>query len=367
MNKFLIVLFFIFSFFEISSFFINFKKEDFSLTEGRKLYKVKGVSLDRILDKNFFIDIEKQFNDGLSLRIPFTKALNSFYFYFFKESRVKEVHIGRNNWFYFLSGTNLAIYHNLYSDEKINDFKEGIIRLQKFFKGKGKQVYFLFIPSKINMHSENVLLKKKKEGFFLREFELLLKKEDVNNISVLDDFSESNERLYFKRDSHWNDKGAYIAYLNLMKKIQEENDGFEIEKDFEVGRQNYNPDLVRMINIYGDWSESFSTYFNRRSIHQSRISNDGNFSYEKYTYDHSLNKKTVSLVRDSYGINLLKFLPSSFNVVKSYMSDDMRDCDFFRQQSLLDSDIIIFILVERGIVKFDAVRACFPGYDQGRP
>ena len=57
-------------------------------------------------------------------------------------------------------------------------------------------------------------------------------KEKVNYVDLYNLFKSNDETLYLKKDSHWNGKGALLAYKSIMNKTKLPYDNYSKAKEF---------------------------------------------------------------------------------------------------------------------------------------
>ena len=89
--------------------------------------------------------------------------------------------------------------------------------MEKYVEGKGKKFVLTIAPNKNTLYPENMPnnYKKVSEKNNLSKLEKVLKKEKINYVDLKSVFKNEDEVLYLKRDSHWNNKGALLAYNSI--------------------------------------------------------------------------------------------------------------------------------------------------------
>ena len=130
-------------------------------------------------------------------------------------------------------------------------------------------VDFLFTvaPNKNTLYPENMpgyYSKKESEERNLEKLTSMISESSLKYCDLLNVLSQSEEVLYHKQDSHWNNKGALIAYNSILSSIEKSHDDYD------------GVDAVRKKNFYGDLSKMLypstaQCEFNYESVEVSLI------------------------------------------------------------------------------------------------
>ncbi len=139
-----------------------------------------------------------------------------------------KVVVGKNNWL-FMAGKPLNDYRgiNLLSLEEINKIRDILHNRAVRLKEKGIQFYFALVPNKHRVYSEylpnNVA---KREGLTVYYQVLEALKEDtlihLIDLRVPIETAKAEHVLYYKKDNHWNDIGAYVGYKSIIEHINKD-------------------------------------------------------------------------------------------------------------------------------------------------
>lgn len=178
---------------------------------------------------NFLRDFENWFNDNVGLRQSLFEANSHVEYDLFNSSAIKKVTVGKEGWLYYTEGSNLEIAAGQYPGLEEKDLeilckKQCLIRDVLAEQGID---YVLFLPpSKVSIYPEYI-----RGDFSVRETpvdlvaDYLEAHSDLKVVrmkdSLLKEKETSDELLYFKTDTHWNAAGTYVAYKELVKKLNE--------------------------------------------------------------------------------------------------------------------------------------------------
>jgi len=111
-------------------------------------------------------------------------------------------------------------FYYQFSDKEIDTYCDNLLTLKNELKAK-HNIYFIFfpIPNKYTLYHH--LLNEDEYNGLLPRLNECLEEKGVPFVDVYSVFKESNELLYYKTDTHWNEKGAQFATNLLMQKIKE--------------------------------------------------------------------------------------------------------------------------------------------------
>ncbi len=134
--------------------------------------------------------------------------------------------------------------------------------------------------------------------------------------------AQHKEFLYKKRDTHWNEKGAFIGYKSILTKIQTRNpyilklDNSDIEK---IKYIKYKGDLDEMLKTNTSENTPFFILKNKSSKKVKSILEVPTYhrlnpdTYElRYSNPYALNGEKIMILRDSFSKDLIKFINVSF-------------------------------------------------------
>ena len=131
---------------------------------------------------------------------------------------------------------------------------------------------------------------------------------DVDTVDLFQTFYNEPEQMYFRQDTHWNSKGALLAYDTIMAGLKQEHPDFD-GCDF-TSRRDFTGDLEKMLRpedpskdleYYLDYDFGYHYLTKTRSVEQSYIESenpDGTGS--------------LYMFRDSFGNALLPYFAETY-------------------------------------------------------
>lgn len=167
--------------------------------------------------------MEDWVNDNIGFRDQFLKLYANVKYRIFHSSPTPSVEIGEDGWFFRTYDNNRKIAEGEYPLSLI-DIANVQQRYKDYFASKNIE-YLLFLPpSKISIYPEKLA------GGEYTVIETpvdmiadyLAENTTVPTVSfkkALLEHKEINGPLYFKTDTHWNEKGAYVAYMSVIEQM----------------------------------------------------------------------------------------------------------------------------------------------------
>lgn len=224
----------------------------FSESENRTLSSRPVLRADAVLSGTFFEDINQYLNDQIVFRDELvtlfqrqqnSKIFNTMLFENMlhantkknpgdgtevKDSRiVSKLLLINNKWI-------LPIPSTVVYKQQIDNATDKLNKAVKFAQDQGTETYFVFNPSRTKalMHLYPSYLQTdsyaKSKEYFLSKLD-----QNVNIIDIgkkFDTFTKAElEEMYLETDHHWNIKGAFLAYQDMIREISKRSPLFEDE------------------------------------------------------------------------------------------------------------------------------------------
>ncbi len=316
---------------------------------------------------NFPKSYEKYYNENVGFT---TQAIN--FNIYFKTSllhvspNIAKTVVGKNNWL-FSSGKPLNDYRgtNLLSAEEIDRLKDILHKRALRLKEQGGTFYLALVPNKHRVYSEflpNNILKTSKLTVFDQTVEALKSDSLIHLIDLRAPLEEAKatEQLYYKKDNHWNDMGAYVGYSTIIKNIRKQFPSVAM-----VSKNAYHLDSSRVLiggdalqigadKFYHEQRMMFQPDFQLRS-HSGVKKNypvpagfdyTGDFEIVKVIDDPSL--PTAVIIRDSFTDFMLQFFSESFR--KTVFIFD--NWEYKENRNIMESekpDVVVLEVIEQNI------------------
>lgn len=176
---------------------------------------------------NIFQDgLEEWIDDNIGLRDTWVRIHANVLWKLFSISASNQVKVGREGWFFYNNNNNLEIAEGTYplSEENLYDIDTLQTQITDRLEKMGVKYVVILPPSKISVypemyHEELGIIDTPDDMIY----DSLIQNTDVNAINlktVLVD-NKNTEQLYFKTDTHWNPKGAYVGFNYIIGELKE--------------------------------------------------------------------------------------------------------------------------------------------------
>jgi len=297
----------------------------FSASENRTLSKLPAMRVDSLFSRSYFEDMNQYFNDQIVLRDGMvklyqrqqnSKVFNAMLFENMlhtnppmkpedgtevKESRiVSKLVLTNNKWMF---PTPSKVVYKKQIDAATAKLNEAIT----FAEELGTETFFVFNPSRTKalMHLYPTYLR---TDSYVESKEYFLSKldKDINVVNIgnkFDTFTNAElEDMYLETDHHWNIKGAFTAYQEMITQISNRSPIFEDE-----------PMTLDEINISqlidGKFEGSYNNQINyvinpekadRTIIYEPKIP----FSFSKFEVINKDGSQTIKDFNDFYGFKI---------------------------------------------------------------
>lgn len=311
-----------------------------------------SASQNREKDDVWYTDFPEKFSDYFSSHLAFRDYLISgdseIQSRLFGVSNVDTVIVGTEGWLYYKDTLDDYLGQNRMSERSIYNAAHNLALLQQYVTEQGADFVFTVAPNKNSLYGQNMpyyMQHQVSEEKNMTLFQPALEKAGVSYVDLFAAFEEQEETLYLKRDSHWNQKGAILAYHTLLDSLQVEHNTYE------------DTDAVREKNEIGDLNQMLYPATAKPEwnyIYQ----NENTFSYVTDTEsvedawietENGKGSGNVLMFRDSFGNTLLPLMANQFE--KGYFSKSVpyRITEYMEKTS---PNLVIVEKVERNIDEF---------------
>ena len=303
--------------------------ENTALAEAPKI-----INSDGSFNKLFFQDCGEYFNDHIALRnqMIFTDA--KIQTKLFGESNISGVIYGENDWLYYSSTLDDYTGRNKLSERELFNLSNNLSIVQEYL-GEQKIDFVFTVPANKNtLYGENMpyyYLADDVEGHNAKRLEKILEEQEINYISMFDLFASQDEVLYQLRDSHWNNKGACLAYNSIMDFLKIPHTDYSDTKP--VVKKNDNGDLNKM--LYSFYGELENNYIYNLPKNYNFTDSDATVSDGWLVTENKAGKGTLLMFRDSFADTLIPFMSTEFetayyskaqpNALERYIEADKPD------------------------------------------
>ncbi len=319
-----------------------------STTENKTLASFPSLVGEDGVNLDFFDELADYFEDHFAFREALVNADAVIMGQVFGESNEDTVIQGENGWLYYTDTLDDYLGQNLMSDRSISNAAHNLALVQEYVEAGGAQFVLTVAPNKNSLYGENmpyydsVIVSDESNAERLKE---QLEENGINYVDLFALFESQDEVLYLKRDSHWNNKGALLAYNALMDALNLEHEDYEttevLRTQTEVG------DLATMLypltaepewNYYYQYESAYSYVTETQSVEDAWI-----------VTENDNQENSLLMFRDSFGNTLLPFMAEAFG--EGYFAKG-EPYAIGRYMSNYEPNVVIIERVERNLSDF---------------
>jgi len=235
-----------------------------------------------------------------------------------------DVILGRGGWlFYAGDGASEDIASAVpFTHDELEMWRSTLQHTQDWMQAYGIAYVFVIAPDKHQVYAEELPASVHRVGAETRTEVLVRYLHDHSTVPVLDlqpllETAKRNERLYHRTDTHWNDRGAYVAYDAIVRALgvvgaPASRASFDAPSVYVPGM-----DLAGMLGVTGALSEEDLALV-PRSPRRARVLEpvrpDAHFMEARIVTEQPDSTRPRAVVfRDSFGSALVPFLSEHFS------------------------------------------------------
>lgn len=317
-------------------------------TENRTLSEWPAFVKEGRLNRNYLQEVGAYFNDHFAFRNDMVAANALIMSNVFGQSAVDTVLTGTDHWLYYTDSLDDYLGQEVISEREAYHIAHNLEIVQKKLKQKNIEFAFTIAPNKNSLYDDHMpYYYRKKAGNINNRVlvEPLLEKLSVSYINLYEAFEKQDEVLYRKQDSHWNEKGAVLAYNTILDALGREHEDYS---DAEIIRvKTEEGDLATAL-----YSVAAEPEWDYRYIYESNyIYTTETKSWEDvWIQTESPGKKgNLLMFRDSFGNTLSPLLAEEYGKA-AFSKDTVYHLDASIEQCY--PDFVLFEIVERNLERF---------------
>lgn len=255
-------------------------------------------------------------------------------------SPAEDVIYGSDGWLYYAATLDDYQNHATLTEEQARQVAQTVADMQAYCEARGARFVFTIAPNKNSLYPEYMpsrYLQSDSPG----NYELVaqyLQEYDVNYADLFTFFSEQDEVLYLRTDSHWTNRGAALAHDFLMQTLGLPYTSFGAAS--YTTENTHRGDLYEMLYPKGTELEAQQQYkIDFSYVTPPRTAED---ILIQTTSEHAQNGRLI-LCRDSFG-----------NALHPFLAADFREAVITRQMpypltQVQAGDTVIVEIVERNL------------------
>ncbi len=263
------------------------------------------------INLKFGLELNTWFERNFGFRNAMIEAENTLTEAIFGAVPDGDVIVGKDGWLFYKDTLDDYLGTNVLTDEQIGRIAAFLKDMQTWCEERNIKFAFTVAPNKNSLYPEYMpyyYIKNNNKGN-LEHLSEALKENNVNYIDLYTPFSQSNDILYHKLDTHWNNKGAAFAHDIIMKYLKKDFKKYSNESYKTVN--NFEGDIYSMLHPLGSEKDENIYYDRKLSFEYTSHVNEDN-SNNNITTENTLASGGIIMYRDSFGNALLPFMAEDF-------------------------------------------------------
>ena len=335
-----------------------------NLDSSSKLNEMRQLatrpSFNIIQADHFPQQFETYFNDHFGYRNTLIYLNSKLNHRLFRQSSSEKVLIGKEKWLFYTQDNIVNDYRgiNAFSKAELEQWKNILEQRQKWLAEQGIAYLFVVAPNKTSIYPEHLpnSIQKVREQTPLDQLTTYLHKNSaVNFYDLRPALIEKKEigKLYHMTDTHWNQRGAFIAYNAIIHQLHSffpQMKALRLDELNISTQNNFSGDLATILGLQDIYSENIPLYYPHNVNAQEKHGMMPlEFNTSSFFIMETKNEKAprALMFRDSFTLPLVPFLSENFSSIEflcQRWDGNTAICDLIERQQ---PDVIIEEVVER--------------------
>ena len=336
-----------------------------SLEEKRTLAELprfpNGVDAIETFPRRF----EAYYNDHFHFRDILIRSYNRLKLKILKKSPHRDVLIGKDGWLFYTRDHLLVDFISAepFTEEALNAWQRLIEGKRDWLAFRGIPYFFVVAPNKQSIYPEQM-----PESYYrahgpsrLDQFlDHMRNRSDVNIVDLRGNLLEAKSKgqVYFRGDTHWNEKGAFIAYHSIMDAIRSTTNDDRLAprslKDYQsIAAIRKGGDLAKMLGLAGDIEERYDRLnpLFMRCAQEEALPNYMDRDWKPFpapvAYTCPTASRRLLMLHDSFGLAVRPFFAENFRE-SVFVWQHQLPGDVFKALVLKEKpDLVVEEIVER--------------------
>ncbi len=303
------------------------------------------VTEDGSFNQDVFVQMGTYFEKHFAFRPALISVDAEIQSNVFGVSNLDSVIVGKDDWLFYSSTLNDYLIKDVMSKREINNITHNLKLTQDYVQANNAQFMFTVAPNKNSLYPQYMPYYYSKKASGSRNIDMLtpaLKEKGINYCDLFKVFKNENDILYLKQDSHWNNKGALLAYNSILDSLDKPHNTFE---DAQITRtKDFYGDLSKMLypkTAQPEYNFNYGAENNYTYVTKTKSVEDATIKTQCKTGDGSL-----YMYRDSFGNSLLPFFASAYK--QAHFTKGF-PVNLALTMSTQKPDTVVFEIVERNL------------------
>lgn len=280
-----------------------------SAAENRELSEWPELAGEDGWNVEFLSELGAYFEDHLAFRPQMLTVNACVWGKTVKSSTTDQVVIGREGWLYF--GGTLDDYtgRDLLSERELYDVVHNLSLMRDYVEQNGGRFLLMIAPNKNTLYDEYMpYYYQEGDTSNLERLQPLLEDAGIAYVDLVSAFEKEEKELYYKRDTHWNNEGAKLAYHTAMEQLGKSHETY-LNVPIQI-RKDHIGDIDELLYPLAAEEEE-APYYDRTWDYQYVNEVEDHMDAWIETAD-GRKEGTLLMFRDSFGESLLPFFADEY-------------------------------------------------------
>ena len=288
--------------------------------EKRALAAAPVLADEKGLNLAFPKEFETYLADNFGLRSLMVSSQSALYYYLLGDSANEKVIAGKDGWLFFAETLGDYQRSNVLSDAELGRLCRTLALQQEYLESRGIPFLFIITPNKNSIYGEYMPDRYARLEGETNAIQLQKRLDDVGiahtDLQAVLTAAKSTGQLYHKRDTHWNEYGAWVGYREIMRLLKQqapavpdvtgETAQYKVEKQWQGDLDTMLMPAFQLL----DEQTVFDRPVNYSTLRPMRSPEDMDITTKS-----RVNDLSVLMFRDSFTNALLPFLSNAFGTV----------------------------------------------------
>ena len=202
--------------------------------------------------------LDRWFSDHFAFRATFVRWFGETRYYWLGVSPSASVVLGKDSWLFYADDFSLDDYTNdrPFSEFDLENWRAAVVRLRDWLQTRGVGYVITFAPDKYRVYPDEFPESVQPLDSVSRldqVYNALSDTRVVVDVRPALSAARARERIYYLTDTHWNDRGAFAAYQQIIGALRAQNPAVPpawAREDFDGGsREIEGRDLAGMMGL----------------------------------------------------------------------------------------------------------------------
>ncbi len=306
-------------------------------TENRTLAERPSLITKDGIDQDFGEKFESYIADNFAFRDKLVNANSTIKAKLFGLSGNEKVTVGKDDWLFFTETLEDVTSKNTLTDREAFCAARTLEMINDHVSGRGGRFIFTIAPNKATLYTRYLPYFYSKSNRPNNMDKIVSRLENTEYFNIKSVFESTDDILYHKLDSHWNNKGALLVTNALLKQLGLK--GKEYSEPEE--RQDWKGDLFEMLYPSVECTDT-QYYYNEDEFDYSNTSRFKSVDDMKIATQSDSTNGSILLFRDSFGRSLYPFVADNFSkaMLSRSVPYDLTDMSY---------DYVVLEIVERNL------------------